>query len=150
MIITALFVLMILLVSIQVLNRYGTGLSIPWTEEAARTAYVVLIFVGSALAVLRGNHIAVFSVVKLLPARAQSVLAAFAAVLSAIFFCFVAYGNYVYTVVNWDAVFPTMPYLTIGYVIAVVMASSVLTVVLFLCKALRLLTPGATEEQGPS
>jgi len=130
-IVTTLFVLMILLVTLQTVNRYGMKFSIPWTEEATRTAYVVMIFFGNALAVVCGNHVRVLSVIKLLPARGQRALGVTAAMLSAVFFGFVAYGNYVYTVVNWGAVFPTIPFLMIGYVGALVLVSSVLTAGLF-------------------
>ena len=136
-IIATLFVLMIVLVSIQVLNRYGTRASIPWTEELTRTSYVLLIFIGSALAVVQCNHVRVVSAVQLLPPQWRRRLLGFGSVLSAVFFGFVAYGNFVYARVNLDSVFPTMSWLTIGHVIAVVFVSSVMTAVLFLIRAVR-------------
>lgn len=143
--IAALFIAMILLVSLQVVNRYGLGLSIPWTEEAARTVYVMMIFIGSSLAVIRCNHVSVMSVVHRMPARMQRWIIAFGALCSAVFFGFVAYGNWLYTVVNWDAAYPTMSFLTIGHVIAVVMVSSLLTVGLFLYRVFRPCPPVETE-----
>lgn len=132
-----LFTLMILLVSIQVLNRYGTGLSIPWTEEATRTAYVLMIFIGSALAVLQNNHVCVLSAVTRLPVRWQRRLAVLTALGSALFCGFVAYGMLVYTLVNLDARFPTMSWLSIGWVMALVMVVMVLAAALFLRQAWR-------------
>lgn len=132
-----LFSSMILLVSIQVLNRYGTGFSIPWTEEATRTAYVLLIFIGSALAVSQNNHVRVLSVVSLLPQRWRKPLAVFVASGSALFCGFVAYGMYIYMNVNLDAGFPTMPWLSIGWVMGVVMVAALLAVLLFLRQAFR-------------
>lgn len=140
-IIAALFALMIVLVTAQVLNRYGTRFSIPWTEEATRVSYVLLIFVGSALAVIRGNHVAVHSAVLLAPRSVQRILATMSALASAAFFGFVAYGNYIYTLVNWKSSFPTMPFLSIGYVVALVLISSALTAALFVYRAIRPVDP---------
>ena len=136
-IILSLLALMIVLVAVQVLNRYGTRLSLPWTEELTRTAYVLLIFFGSTLAVLECRHVRVLSGVKKLPRRVRRWLAAFACLASAVFFVYVAYGNYVYMVVNLDAVFTTMQWLNIGYLLGAVLVSSILSAALFLYRAVR-------------
>lgn len=126
-----LLMLMIILVTIQVINRYGTKFSIPWTEELTRIAYILLIFIGSALATLQCNHVRVTGAAALLPAKAAKALAVFCALASSVFFIFVAYGAYRYTLVNLDSVFPTMSWLTIGYVMAIVFIMSLLMSGLF-------------------
>jgi len=138
---------MIVMVTLQVINRYGIGLSLPWTEELARTAYVLLIFVGSSLAALQCNHVRVLSLVRLLPPPARRWLAIASGIASAAFFGFVAYGNWVYTVVNLDARFPTVQWLSIGHVIGIVLLSSCLSVALFLYRAFR---PCETDEEEAS
>ncbi len=130
-----LFVLMIVAVTIQIVNRYGTQFSIPWTEELARTAYILLIFIGSALATLRGKHVTVRSGLQLLKPLFRRRVEILAALASAVFFAFVSYGNYIYAGVNWDSTFPTMSWLSIGAVTAVVLAASGLTAVLFVYRA---------------
>ena len=54
-----LLAMMILFVTLQVINRYVFQFSIPWTEELTRTFYILLIFIGSALATYQNNHIRV-------------------------------------------------------------------------------------------
>lgn len=132
-----LFMVMILLVSIQVLNRYGSEFSIPWTEEATRTAYVLLIFIGSTLAVLQNNHVRVSSLVTRLSPRWRRALSVVAAIGSALFFGVVAYGMSVYMMVNLDAGFTTMPWLSVGWVMGIVMVSAAIAMLLFLRQALR-------------
>lgn len=132
-----LLAMMILFVTLQVINRYVFQFSIPWTEELTRTFYILLIFIGSALATYQNNHIRVLTGVQLLPARARRALAVFCALASAVFFGFVSYGNYVYMMVNWGAKFTTVQWLNLGLVIAVVLVASILTAILFLMQALH-------------
>lgn len=147
LVIFALFILMIGVVTIQILNRYGTQFSIPWTEELARTGYILLIFIGSALATLRGAHVTVRTGLNLMGPRLRWFTEVAAALMSAIFFAFVSYGNFIYTRVNWDSMFPTMSWLSIGLVMAVVFVASVLTSVFFIYQAFKLVLLSESMEK---
>ena len=133
----ALLALMILAVTLQVVNRYLLQFSIPWTEELTRTFYILLIFIGSALATWQNNHIRVLTGVQFLSRRTRRALAVFSALASGVFFVFVSYGNYVYMMVNWGAKYTTIQWLNIGLIIAVILAASILTAVLFFVQAFR-------------
>lgn len=130
-----LLAMMIVFVTMQVINRYVFQFSIPWTEELTRTSYILLIFIGSALATYQNTHIRVLTGVQLLPMKVRRWLAVFSAVASAVFFAFVSFGNYVQMLINWGAKFTTVQWLNLGLVLAIVFVASVLTAVLFLTQA---------------
>ncbi|MFV0335225.1 MAG: TRAP transporter small permease [Tropicimonas sp.] len=133
----ALLALMIAFVTLQVVNRYVFQFSIPWTEELTRTLYILLIFIGSALATWQGNHVRVLTGVRRLPLRARRALAVFGALASAIFFGFVTYGFYIYMIVNWGAQYTTVLWLNVGHITAIILAASALTAGLFFAQAFR-------------
>lgn len=127
----SLFILMIVLVSIQVLNRYVIQSSIPWTEEMTRISYILMIYVGSALAVIQNNHVRITVFEKHFSPMIRRFIWIVISLISSLFFVVVAFGNYTYMQVNWNAKFPTTPILTIGHVLAIVMTCSGLMAVLY-------------------
>jgi TRAP-type C4-dicarboxylate transport system permease small subunit len=120
-----LFVIMIVLVTIQVGNRVIVQQPIPWTEEMTRIAYVVLIFVGSVLAAVKSEHIRVTVVYEKFPKPVRRGLHLIFGLLSAGFMGIVAYGAYVYALVGWTAALPTVSWITMGYVMALMMISAI-------------------------
>jgi TRAP-type transport system small permease protein len=69
-----LVVAMVAVVSAQVFFRYVVGASLSWAEEIARFFMIWMAFLGSALAVRYGGHIAIDAAVTPLPATARHVL----------------------------------------------------------------------------
>ena len=61
----AIFVIMIL----QIAFRYVLNAPLVWTEEAARYLYIWACYLGAAVALRRGNHIAITLVLERLPRR---------------------------------------------------------------------------------
>ena len=122
--ILSLFILMIVLVSVQVLNRYVVHASTPWTEEITRIAYILMIYVGSVLAVIQNNHVRITVIERHLSSALRHFIWIVISLMSSLFFVVVAFGNYAYVQVNWGAKFPTTPILTVGHVMAVVMVCS--------------------------
>lgn len=61
----------IVLVLLQVFQRYFTLFPVPWTEEMSRYLFVYLIFFGSALLIKEKGHITVDVVIERLPQRLQ-------------------------------------------------------------------------------
>ena len=66
----------LLVVSAQVVFRYGLGNSIIWSEEFARYALIWSAFLGAAVAYRRGEHIGVTILVEKLPAWAARIIIA--------------------------------------------------------------------------
>lgn len=62
-----LLVALMLLLGVQVVLRYGFGMSISWHEEATRLCFVWFAYLGASLGVQREGHIRVTSFVLLLP-----------------------------------------------------------------------------------
>jgi TRAP-type C4-dicarboxylate transport system permease small subunit len=61
----AIFVIMVL----QIVFRYVLNTPLVWTEEAARYLYIWACYLGAAVALRRGNHIAITLAVERLPPR---------------------------------------------------------------------------------
>lgn len=127
-----LFLLMIILVTIQVGNRFVVRLPMPWTEELTRVSYVALIFVGSIVAAMRSEHIRVGVLYETFPAGVRQALHILFGLIATGFMVLVAYGAYLYAQIGWTAPLPTMAWLKMGYVQALVGISAIAMAVAFL------------------
>ena len=74
-IVTACFFLMLVVMLIQIASRYVFGIGVPWTDEVSRYLYISEIFLGTALAQRRHEHITISVVTDLLPAAWKNVFA---------------------------------------------------------------------------
>lgn len=132
-----LFILMIALVTIQVINRFTIQQVTPWTEELTRVAYIGLIFIGSIYAAVRREHVRVAVVFDALPAIARRLLHVAFSLISAAFMGVVAYGAIIYAQIGWTAPLPTMSWLKMGYLMAMVAACAVAMAVAFFVWGLK-------------
>lgn len=85
----------------QVFFRYALNTPLLWADELASILLVWISFGGAALAMQRGEHMAIELVPELLPARFRDVLATVAHVLSAAFLI-------ILTALGWTVVLGTM------------------------------------------
>lgn len=136
-----LFLLMIILVTMQVGNRFTFRLVSPWTEELSRISYVALIFVGSVYAAIRSEHIRVSVLYEAFPPLVRQILHVVFCVVSAGVMIAVAYGAYRYSHVGWTAALPTMPWMKMGYVQALICITSLIMAIAFLSWAFRAKEP---------
>jgi TRAP-type C4-dicarboxylate transport system permease small subunit len=65
---------MVVLLSIQVVGRYGFANPPDWTEELARMTFIYLTFVGGALAIVRHAHLRIESLHERLSPRSKTML----------------------------------------------------------------------------
>ena len=65
---------MVVLLSIQVVGRYGFENPPEWTEELARMVFIYLTFVGGALAIVRNAHLRIESLHERLSPRSKTIL----------------------------------------------------------------------------
>ncbi len=84
----ALFSVVVVLVALQVVFRFGLNYSLDWTEELARYFFVASIYVGAALAIRENGHIRVEAVFLLLSPR-NALLARMAADTVSLLFCLI-------------------------------------------------------------
>ena len=73
---------------LQVFFRYVVQASLGWSEELSRYLFVWLIFIGSALALPKGSHIAIDVLVNELPIRVRKWVHGFASICVMVFFIF--------------------------------------------------------------
>ncbi|MGH6897323.1 MAG: TRAP transporter small permease [Geminicoccaceae bacterium] len=133
----ALFVGMMLATLLQVLARYFLYVSLPWTEELARTLFVASMTVGIALAVRRREHIVVdFVFVKLPPgAKALASLLFDAAIL--LFLAVWLWGALLLIELNANATYVTLPWLRVAHIYGIEAAAIGLMMVFVLADAVR-------------
>ncbi|MGH6903199.1 MAG: TRAP transporter small permease [Geminicoccaceae bacterium] len=133
----ALFVGRMLATHLQVLARYLLYVSLPWTEELARTLFVASMTVGIALAVRRREHIVVdFVLVRLAPgAKALASLLFDAAIL--LFLAVWLWGALLLIELNANATYVSLPWLRVAHIYRVEAAAIGLMMVFVLTDAVR-------------
>lgn len=86
-----LFWLMAVCIFLQFFTRYALNNSLAWTEEVAANCLVVVVFIGSAMCVRLGRHIAVDLLYRLIPPGAVRVLKLAVDVISISFFAYMSW-----------------------------------------------------------
>lgn len=72
----------VLVISIEVLRRFGLAYSSTWGEETARFAFIYLVWIGCASAVRERAHIRIDVITEILPPRGVALLYIFADLLT--------------------------------------------------------------------
>jgi TRAP-type C4-dicarboxylate transport system permease small subunit len=89
---------MVVAIFVQVIFRYIIHAPLAWSEELARFLFIWMTFVGGYVAARRGQHIGVEIIQNMLPKIAKKAVGVLANLISAVFFCVVAY----YCISIWD------------------------------------------------
>ena len=93
-ILVLMFLFMTVAVVYQVISRYVTAQSAPWTEEYARYLFVYVALLGSSVALKTGGHVAVSLLTDRLNAVSRHRVAIFATLVAAGFFGVMVYSGY--------------------------------------------------------
>ncbi len=110
-----LFVIMLLSTLGQVAFRYVLEISVPWTEELARTVFVAAMFTGMAFAVREREHIVVdFLILRYPPATRRWMETLFDLAILA-FLGMWARGAVALADLNWNATLITLPWISVGW-----------------------------------
>jgi len=123
-----LLVFIVVVTLVNVVMRYVIGASIVWADEVARMGFIWLTFIGAALAVAAGAHLAVDSLVERAPHGLRRVLTWVANLGALAFFGLLLVGGYGQAVGNMNQLSPALR-IPLGYVYAGVPVSAVLMVV---------------------
>ncbi len=99
---------MVVVVSLQVLLRYGFNTSIDWAEDIARLLFVWSIFLAIPLGVKRGSHIGIELLTIQLPPSARMFFVRIMALSCAALMAVVCYQSALITVQQWDEFMPTL------------------------------------------
>ncbi len=110
------FVIMLVVTVSQVVFRYVLMISVPWTEELARILFVVSMFLGLAVATLRGEHIVVDFLLKRFRPRAARVAQTVFSVAAIVFLLLLTRGAIVMAEATWETYFVAIGWFRVGYV----------------------------------
>ena len=100
--------LMVAVVSVQVLLRYGFNSSLDWADDIGRLLFVMSVFLAVPIAVKQGAHISIGLLVERLPPLAQNLLARFVALLSAGMMILICYYTIEVAADQWSEMLPTV------------------------------------------
>lgn len=110
---------MAVIVSLQVLLRYGFASSLDSADELSRLFFVWAIFLAIPHGVKHGVHVGIDLFVKMMPAGVQETLFRVMAGLGTLLMIMVMFGGWVATVDRWPELMPTLPVSSGVYYIAV-------------------------------
>ena len=100
--------LMVAVVSVQVLLRYGFNSSLDWADDIGRLLFVASVFLAVPIAVKQGAHISIGLLVERLSPKAQDLLGRFVALLSAAMMIIICYETVVVAADQWSEMLPTV------------------------------------------
>jgi TRAP-type C4-dicarboxylate transport system permease small subunit len=100
--------LMVVVVSVQVLLRYGFNSSLDWADDIGRLLFVASVFLAVPIAVKHGAHISIGLMVERLPPQVQDLLGRFVALLSAAMMMIICYQTVVVAADQWSEMLPTV------------------------------------------
>ena len=112
----AFFTVMLLAALSQILFRYVLEIPVPWTEELARTLFVLAMFTGMAFALRDGEHIVVDFLFKKAGPRHRNLLQAVFDVAILGFLAMWARGTVALVELNWNSTLITLPAVRVGYI----------------------------------
>lgn len=142
----AMFIAMILATLTQILFRYFLKITLPWTEEAARSLFVLSMLTGMAFAYREREHVVVDFLFRKLPATIRGFLSVVFSLTILVLLAAWLRGAWQLAVLNWNATLITVPFFRVGYFYLWEMGAIILLatyVLLDLRTALRRGRPGA-------
>ena len=98
----------VVVIFVQVIARYILKVSLPWTEEFARFAFIWLIFLANALAERQKEHFRVSYFVEQAPRRVRYAFWYFGEALIFVFFCWLLYDCMTFVKMGARQIAPVM------------------------------------------
>jgi len=132
-----LFVLLLVVATLQVLMRYVIRMPLPWTEELARFLLIWVTFLGAASVTRRKLHIKVEFLSQRYPPRTAAALNALIYLVMALFMGVIGWGSIVLFDSSWPVHAGTMPALRMSWVYLGAILGVVMMVVICLNHCLR-------------
>lgn len=127
----ALLVVLAFSVFFQILARMVFHIPATWTTEIARAMFHIIVFVGMPIIIYEGSQMTV-TMIKDLFAKNRIVTLIFnilGDVVTYFLLITLIYGSYDRTVNEWDAMFPTIPWLSYGHLYLAMLIGAVLMLV---------------------
>ena len=120
---SVIFCIVTFLVILQVFTRYVTvyiGVSFPWTEEVARYLLIVVVFLGSAVASRRKEHIVITALVERFSPKTKLILDFISTLLILIFLTIATIGSTRLTFQMMVTSVGSLSWLKLGHVYALI------------------------------
>ncbi|HEO8419660.1 TRAP transporter small permease [Niallia sp. FSL W8-0635] len=109
-VVSSMFIVLVALVFLQVVTRFVINYPLSWSEEIARYIMVYLVFLGSAVAVRKGEHIAIDFLVEIVSAKNKKRLMMLILSISSIFFAVLCYNGILLTALVAGEATPTLQF----------------------------------------
>ena len=107
--------LMFVIVIFQISARTLFTIPVSWTDDACRSTYIAMVFIGASLAMREGTHISVDAVVQLLPWGGKRLFRIIGALIMIPFLVTFIIGAFDNVVTYWNSVISTLGWLRRGY-----------------------------------
>ena len=98
----------------QVAFRYLLAFPLAWTEELSRLALICAVYSALPAAYVRGEHIAVDVLVRLMPAKLAQIYIIVLKAITFLVIAYFAYGAFLLTGATWTMTFISLPLLPVG------------------------------------
>lgn len=109
------FVWILFLALLQVFCRTVLGVGVPWTEEINRLFFVNLVYLGAAVSVIKGEMIAVDTVLQALKGTVRVVAEKVILVFNVLFSAMMLVSGIQMLRTVWPTTFATVPWLSNGF-----------------------------------
>ena len=116
--------LMVAVVSVQVLLRYGFNSSLDWADDIGRLLFVTSVFLAVPIGIRHNAHISIELLVARLPAGARDGLARMVALLSAGMMALIAWYTVRVAAGQWSEMMPTLAMSTAWFMVPVAFGSA--------------------------
>ena len=116
--------LMVAVVSVQVLLRYGFNSSLDWADDIGRLLFVTSVFLAVPIGIRHNAHISIELLVARLSTGAQGGLARFVALLSAGMMALIAWYTVRVAAGQWSEMMPTLDMSTAWFMVPVAFGSA--------------------------
>ena len=114
MLIGLLFLAVLLLVSAQIIFRFGLSLSVPWTEDVSRLLFIYLVYLGASAAFHERVMIVIDTVPSIWPGS-ERFLSLTATLLTFLITAFLFYASIPMVMSSWNTALPTVSWISNGW-----------------------------------
>ncbi|TFJ92210.1 TRAP transporter small permease [Lentibacillus salicampi] len=109
-VVSVLFIALVVLVFMQVVTRFVINFPLAWSEEISRYIMIYIVFLGSALAVRKNEHIAIDFLLEVVNAKNKKRLNIVILLISAFFFAMLTYVSFQLTFLVTGQSTPTLQF----------------------------------------
>jgi C4-dicarboxylate transporter DctQ subunit len=100
---------------LQVLCRVVLKVAMPWSDEMARSVYIMVVFIGAAAVMKDDGHIKVDVLLQFLPPVGKRIFRIIASLCTIPFIVIVAIGAFTSAKMYWHTILPSIWWLTVGH-----------------------------------